>query len=118
MSPVVGQTNLLRQAGYTEEDVFVDAPFKWPLSLTSGRARNVAKRNGCMWCHLWCFPGNEDKLHEIAGKAGMKKSWFQNKKPNFPHYDIVPSRLSAVFKAGAVQWSLRDYILYLRLTGR
>ncbi len=73
------------------------------------RANFVGTRTGHKWCHMWCEVGNEEKLHEIAEKIGMKKKWFQDKK-GFPHYDLVPSKRVMAIKLGAIEHSLYDWI--------
>jgi hypothetical protein len=66
-------------------------------------------RHGHKWCHLWCDEGDEDALHAMAGRLGLKRSWFQNK-PGFPHYDLVPPRREHALRLGAVNTSLREWL--------
>lgn len=61
------------------------------------------------WSHLWCDPGEVDKLHEFAKKLGLKREWFQNKK-NFPHYDVTAGLYYKALKLGAVEKELKPYI--------
>ncbi|HEY1170999.1 MAG TPA: DUF4031 domain-containing protein [Verrucomicrobiae bacterium] len=78
--------------------VFVDELFRWPHYRDPHTAR-VGAKHGDMWCHLWCLPGHEEALHEVAQAIGMKSAWFQNK-PFHPHYDLVPPRREAAVKLG------------------
>jgi hypothetical protein len=73
------------------------------------RAKFVGTRTGHKWCHMWCDQGDEEKLHKIADKIGMKRIWFQDR-PNFAHYDLVPSKRILAIKNGAVECSLYDWI--------
>lgn len=50
------------------------------------------------WCHM--FSVNEDTLHIMAYKIGLKRSWFQDK-PSFPHYDLSPTKRRAAIQLGA-----------------
>jgi hypothetical protein len=54
-------------------------------------------------CHL--FADTLDGLHAVAERAGLKRSWFQDK-PGFPHYDLMSERTrDAAAKAGAIALS-------------
>ena len=59
--------------------------------------------------HLFCDPGNIEKLHEFAQKIGLKKEWFQNK-PQFPHYDLSPGMRTRAVKSGAEEVSHKDMV--------
>ena len=75
----------------------------------TAQAEAVGRRTGHQWCHMWCESGEEDQLHEIAAKIGMKRAWFQDKK-NFPHYDLVEPKRSAAVRAGAVETDLKEWL--------
>ncbi len=90
--------------------VYVDEIFRYPIANTNGAARRVARRHGGQWCHLWCDPGDEASLHEIAKQIGMKRTWFQDRNRRFPHYDLVPTRRDAAIRAGAVEKDLREWM--------
>ena len=92
--------------------VMVDKLFTLP-SLDP-EAFRVGSKRGHQWCHMWVNPGDEETLHAIANKIGMRQSWFQNKQ-GFPHYDLTPSRRARALRAGAVETDLRDW-LYSRRT--
>ena len=87
--------------------IYVDPLFHFPARNT--RVNRVGQRHGHLWCHLWADKGEEDILHALASKIGMRREWFQNK-PNFPHYDLVPPRRVHALKLGAVEMSLADWL--------
>lgn len=46
--------------------------------------------------------GSIEELHIFAGKIGLHKSWFQDKKgKSHPHYDVWGMTLIAAVRAGA-----------------
>lgn len=61
------------------------------------------------WCHMWT-DGDIGELHHMADKIGLKREWFQQKNPRFPHYDLRPSRRDKALQAGARRMSLRKWI--------
>lgn len=94
--------------------VYVDECFFWPIENTpSGQARQVARRHGGRWCHLWCDAGDEVALHQLAQSIGLRREWFQNR-PTFPHYDLVPTERKLAIKAGAIEASLADWLVRRR----
>lgn len=46
--------------------------------------------------------GDLDELHEMAGKIGLKRAWFQNE-GSIPHYDLIPSKRFLAVRYGAIQ---------------
>jgi len=92
--------------------VYVDDIFV--MQSKEPQAFLVGTRTGHKWCHLWCDAGNEEELHLLAAKVGMKRAWFQDK-PGFPHYDLVPKRRELAIKLGAVRTDLREWVLEKRL---
>lgn len=57
----------------------------------------------------WCHMGSDDhteaglvELHAMAAQIGLKRSWFQNKKPRHPHYDLRPTKRELAIAHGAV----------------
>ena len=88
--------------------VYIDELFV-ALPAKEAQAKRVGARNQNQWCHMWCNAGDEDELHLIAKKIGMRRSWFQDR-PGFPHYDLVPSRRVRALVHGATPTSLRDWI--------
>lgn len=84
--------------------VFVDNIFNTPFNSS-----NIAiKKYGSLWCHMWC-DGNEEELHELALKIGLKKKYFQ-KHRIFNHYDLIPSKRLRAIKCGAIETSLKVWI--------
>jgi hypothetical protein len=84
--------------------IYVDDLTAYPLEMVQEGAR----RWGVVWCHMWCDPGNEDHLHRIANRIGMKRNWFQNK-PGFPHYDLLPGKRLLALKLGVIPKSLYEW---------
>ena len=85
--------------------IYVDELFGWPLEFVNEKA----KKHGECWCHLWCDPGEEEKLHSLAQSIGLKRAWFQNTS-NFSHYDLVPNKRRLAIKAGAQEINMRDWL--------
>lgn len=53
-------------------------------------------------CHM--LADNENELHELAAKIGMKRSWFQDGDTHtMPHYDLVESKRKLAIKNGAIE---------------
>lgn len=79
----------------TDIKVMVDEIRQWP------HARGPFKRGSC---HL-TVNGETDEhlaaLHDLAGRIGLKRSWFQNKRT--PHYDLTPNKREEAIAAGAVE---------------
>jgi hypothetical protein len=51
------------------------------------------------------FVGPDDdlaELHELAGRIGMRRSWFQDKPWPRAHYDVTDSKRAQAIAAGAV----------------
>jgi hypothetical protein len=63
-------------------------------------------------CHM--FADNLEELHDMAGKIGMKRAWFQNRR-HLPHYDLVPARRAKAIKLGAVEVTAGDAVAALRI---
>lgn len=88
--------------------IYVDPLFYFEAE--GAQAKRVGARHGHLWSHMWCDPGEEEELHRIAAKIGMKREWFQGHKPEFPHYDLVPPRRAKALKCGAVEKSLMEWL--------
>jgi hypothetical protein len=71
-------------------------------------ARKYRTRRG-FWSHLWTTKGNEDALHDMAQRIGLKPEWFQDR-DGFPHYDLTGRMIAKAVAAGAVRSSLRSWI--------
>lgn len=87
--------------------IYVDPLFVFEAKGT--QAKRVGARHGHRWSHMWCDPGEEEQLLEMAAKIGMKREWFQPK-DSFPHYDLVPTRRAKAIKLGAVEKSLMEWL--------
>jgi hypothetical protein len=87
--------------------VYVDQLFT--LASRDRRAFFVGTRTGHQWCHMFCRPGDEQALHSIADKIGMKRSWFQDK-PGFPHYDLTASKRKLAIELGVIEINLREWL--------
>ncbi len=85
--------------------IYVDDERKYPSNMIKGRA----KRWGNTWSHMWT-DGNEEELHEMAEKLGLKRSYYQDHHPRFQHYDIIPSKRKRAILLGAQQASTADFI--------
>lgn len=57
-------------------------------------------------CHMFCDLGDEDLLHALAARIGMRRSWFQRDRDG-GHYDLVPSKRALAVAGGAVEVDLR-----------
>lgn len=87
--------------------VMVDRPFT--AFAAESQAKRVGARHGNQWCHMWVNPGDEEALHAMARKIGMKREWFQAK-PGFPHYDLIPTKRVKAVAEGAVETDLKDWL--------
>jgi len=55
-----------------------------------------------------------DELHEMAGKIGVHRKWFQDKS-SFPHYDVCKSKRELAIKwFGAIPLEKRDFVMKMR----
>ena len=84
--------------------IYVDEFFDWP-----GPVSPRAAKYGHRWSHLWCDPGAEAELHVLAGRIGLKRSWYQLHRL-FDHYDITPSKRTLALAAGAIPVNLRTWL--------
>lgn len=65
------------------------------------------------WCHM--VSDNIKSLHEFAGKIGLKRCWFQNKKgKNQPHYDLRESLIEKAIEAGAIKVKRSELFNFLK----
>lgn len=61
-------------------------------------------------CHMYADATEE--LHEMAGRIGLSRSWFQDR-TDFPHYDLSAWRRQQAIARGALEvdrWHVRDFI--------
>lgn len=92
--------------------VYVDEVRVYAVGAVSAGAR----RHGVRWCHMWTEPGNEDALHVMAERIGLKREWFQDRE-GFPHYDLVMSARDRALKSGAKEKDLRQWVTDRRMEG-
>ena len=85
--------------------VYVDNSTEYPTSRMDGHTR----RWGSLWSHMWCDPGEEARLHEIAQLIGLRRSYFQDN-PRHPHYDVIPSKRALAINAGAMPMEFREWL--------
>jgi hypothetical protein len=83
--------------------VYVDGLQIWP------NARGIFRSGSC---HM--AADTLDELHAMARKIGMRRSWFQDKNPRHPHYDLVKSRRDKAVSLGAIEVTGRDIIMLWR----
>jgi hypothetical protein len=62
-------------------------------------------------CHM--IADDENELHEMAQRIGIRRKWFQNQ-GRYPHYDICKSKRALAVKHGAVEVSSRELVLHAR----
>ena len=68
--------------------IYVDSLVCWPQAPAPGAERYFG--NGKPSCHLWCDPGEDDVLHELAQSIGLRRSWFQiENQTGLNHYDLT-----------------------------
>ncbi len=64
-------------------------------------------------CHL--VADSLDELHEFAARLGMKRSWFQDKNGNLPHYDLTVNKRKQAVRLGAVEIDQREFVEKMRI---
>lgn len=84
--------------------VYVDKLFQ--LASTNPQAYFVGTRTGHQWCHM--FADEEEELHEMARKLGLKIGWFQHRSRT-KHYDLTPSKRALAVKYGAKEIDARTW---------
>jgi hypothetical protein len=63
------------------------------------------------------FADNEEELHAMAARIGLKEEWFQtgHTNPKFHHYDIIPSKRELAIRFGAKKESIEDFMKRVKL---
>jgi len=77
--------------------VYVDALRQWPTPIKCFQAGS---------CHL--LADTPDELHAMAAAIGLKRAWFQNKRP--PHYDLTPAMRARAIRRGALEITDREMV--------
>ena len=62
-------------------------------------------------CHLYADTLQE--LHDFAVGIGLNRSWFQER-PSLPHYDLTARMRRIAIRAGAIQHSARQMLVWWR----
>lgn len=86
--------------------IYVDKLFQ--MASANKQAFFVGTRTGHKWCHLFCDTGEEERLHALATRIGLKREWFQSHSRT-PHYDLVPSKRTLAIAAGALEIDAREW---------
>jgi hypothetical protein len=87
--------------------IYVDSPTPQYMGHASAQTR----RHGDVWCHLWCDYGEEEALHKLAARIGLKREWYQRNSTR-DHYDCIPRKGELAVEAGAMRREFRDGIKY------
>jgi len=69
---------------------------------------------GMVMCHM--FADTEEELNAMADKIGVARKWIQ-RRPGLLHYDIAKAKRALAVKAGAIQASRKQVVLFMR-TGK
>lgn len=59
---------------------------------------------GMIMCHM--FADTISELHVMAGKVGLRRSWFQPF--SFPHYDVGLGKRAMALRSGAIEVDRRE----------
>lgn len=76
--------------------IYVDKLF---VTIPKGKA----KMHGKLWCHMFS-DGNEEELHQLAQRIGLKKEYFQ-KHRIANHYDLTPTKRQLAIALGVIEVS-------------
>jgi|SRR5712672_987115 len=69
-----------------------------------------ARRHGNRWCHLTTDAENIEELHLFAARLGLRRSYFQDAKKWFLHYDLTEAKREQAVKLGAVEITWRQEV--------
>lgn len=59
------------------------------------------------WSHMWADDAAE--LHLMAKRMGLKREWFQDSDPYYPHYDVTPPKRAQAMRLGAAFKPAREH---------
>ncbi len=63
-------------------------------------------------CHL--IADSIEELHNFADKLSLKRSWFQCKNGNLPHYDLTENKRFQAVMLGAIEIDRQKFVDILR----
>lgn len=66
------------------------------------------------WCHMMSDQPSDEglaELHAMVARLGLRRSWFQDKNPRFPHYDLRRSKRDLALRYGAKAVSSREMVM-------
>lgn len=55
---------------------------------------------------------DDEELHRMADRLGMKRRWFQTGR--FPHYDLTLTRWARALRLGATYVTTRELVAAIR----
>lgn len=74
---------------------------------------NQKNKYRCMvMCHM--IADTEKELHEMAGKIGIKRKWFQGK--GIKHYDICLTKRTLAIQNGAKEITPHELVSIIKKT--
>lgn len=94
--------------------IYVDPPTRYPAEAMKDAQ---TRRNGPLWSHMWTDGEPEELIDFAVNTLGLKAKWFQDR-PRFGHFDIVPTKRDLAIRHGAVEITLRKYIVWKRMLDR
>lgn len=65
-----------------------------------------------LMCHM--VADTLDELHTMADWIGIKRHWFQDHNPRYPHYDICKSKRSLALQRGAIEVTTKEIVRIIR----
>lgn len=71
-------------------------------------SRNRFRR--MIMCHM--IADTLDELHDMAGRIGMRREWFQDRR--VPHYDVSLERRALAITCGAVVLDRSKFVQVMR----
>lgn len=63
-------------------------------------------------CHM--FADTIEELQQMADKIGIDRKWFQDKRKDFPHYDVSLSKKKLAIKYGAKEFPYRGILILIK----
>jgi hypothetical protein len=65
-------------------------------------------------CHLHVQPGDEEALHAMADRIGLRRGWFQAH-GTMPHYDLTEYHRRLAIQSGAIPIDRATTVKNIRL---